>query len=38
MVEIAKNFLLVMSATAIPIVLWYGLLEIARRSSEREQK
>ena len=38
MVEIAKNFVLVMSATAVPIVLWYGLLEIARRSSEREQE
>lgn len=38
MVEIAKNFILVMSVTAIPIVLWYGLVEIARRSSEEEQE
>lgn len=36
MVEIAKNFLLVMGVAAVPIVFWYGFLEIARRSSDRD--
>lgn len=38
MLELAKNFIFVIAVTAVPIVLWYGFLEVARRSSDREQK
>lgn len=36
MLEMAKNFVLVIGVAAIPIVLWYGFLGIARHFADRE--
>ncbi len=38
MLEMAKNFILVMSVAAVPIILWYGFLGIARHFADREGK
>lgn len=35
MIELAKNFGLVLSVAAIPIGIYYGLVEFARRDEER---
>lgn len=35
MIELAKNFALVLSVASVPIVLYFGLLEFARRDEER---
>lgn len=35
MIELAKNFALVSSAALVPIALYYGLVELARRDEER---